>query len=411
MERESERVKVLILIADSNGCYPVPASKDGAVSILVEHLVKENNKKNLCDMVVVSYYDEEAYRIAKSYDNIKFIWIRVPFIVKILDKISFKLVGLLRKGKAISFKSPFSLIYYIFKCKRIVDNTDADKIVLENNVPLISILKNTKYKGEWYYHFHNVPRISGCKKVMNKTKRFLCVSDFVGKQISSTESAIGKIPIEKIVTLYNSVDLNIFKPINKNDKKIIYFQKKYKIKKNDFIIVFAGRLSREKGADILLKALEKLPNNVKTLIVGSFMHNIDVMTEYQKDLYNLAEKSKGRVIFTGYIKQSDIPYIYNMADVAVLPSIWDEPAGLTNVEAMACGVPVVTTNSGGIPEYVGEEMIVNRDDRIVDNIINSVMELLNSQEKREQLSDYGIKKVKEQFNTEDYIDRFVKAIE
>ena len=82
-------MKVAIFIADSNGGYPVPAVKGGAVSTLVEHLVKENNEKQLVEMTIISYYDEKAFEKAREYSNIEFKWIKQPWIVKKLDDISF----------------------------------------------------------------------------------------------------------------------------------------------------------------------------------------------------------------------------------------------------------------------------------------------------------------------------------
>ena len=59
-------MKILILTADSNGGYAVPAVKGGAVSTLIEHLVRCNNEENLCDMEIVSLYDEDADKKAKE---------------------------------------------------------------------------------------------------------------------------------------------------------------------------------------------------------------------------------------------------------------------------------------------------------------------------------------------------------
>ena len=53
-------MKIGIFIADSNGGYPVPASRGGAVSTLVEHLVKENNEKQMTDLDIITIYDEKA---------------------------------------------------------------------------------------------------------------------------------------------------------------------------------------------------------------------------------------------------------------------------------------------------------------------------------------------------------------
>lgn len=63
--------RVLILIADSNGAYPVPAVKGGAVTILVEHLVKENNDNQLVDLTVMSVYDKQAE--SSALENIQML--------------------------------------------------------------------------------------------------------------------------------------------------------------------------------------------------------------------------------------------------------------------------------------------------------------------------------------------------
>ena len=75
-------MKIAIFIADSNGGYPVPAVKGGAVSTLVEHLVEKNNERQLAEMTVVSYYDKEAVEKAKKYPNIIFKWIRARWVLK-----------------------------------------------------------------------------------------------------------------------------------------------------------------------------------------------------------------------------------------------------------------------------------------------------------------------------------------
>lgn len=114
-------MKVLILTADSNGAYPVPASKGGAVATLIEYLADENNKKMLCDMEILSYYEPTAYNLSKKYKNISFNWVKIPTFVKFLDRLSFEFVRIARKEeKAVSFKSPFSLLYYIWKARGVI---------------------------------------------------------------------------------------------------------------------------------------------------------------------------------------------------------------------------------------------------------------------------------------------------
>ena len=78
-------MKVLILTADSNGAYPVPATKGGAVATLIEYLVEGNNDREQCKLEVVSYYEERAYEKSKQYPHVKFTWVRIPKMVTLLD--------------------------------------------------------------------------------------------------------------------------------------------------------------------------------------------------------------------------------------------------------------------------------------------------------------------------------------
>ena len=60
----------------------------------------------------------------------------------------------------------------------------------------------------------------------------------------------------------------------------------------------------------------------------------------------------GRVQFTGFVPNDRLPAYYRMADAACFPALWEEPAGITAIEAMACGCPVIAARSGGMPEYL-----------------------------------------------------------
>ena len=407
MKKES----VCIIIADSNGGYPVPASKGGAVSSLVEQLVAQNEKKQLVDMRVITLYDLDAKKMSKKYPHIKFVYIRPNRFVCAMDKLLFWFIGsVLKRGKA--YKSFFSLIYFIVKTSKMLKKNTYDKVVLENNVPMAWIIRLSRYKGEYYYHFHNVPRINAkCKTVFDNCTGFLCVSDFVGQEITSEKNAIGPQQCTRCRTVYNCIDTKHFRPIY--DTALLQETKQlFGIAENDKVILFAGRLSKEKGIDKLLLALDALEfTNFKVLIIGSYIHNAEFMDDYQKYIHQLAEKYQGKVIFTGYVAQKKIPLLYNIADVAVLPSMWDEPAGLTMVEAMSCGTPVITTKSGGIPEYVNHcGIILERDNRIVSNIANSINRIICPRKDVEYDAAKGIARVNKKFCSDIYLENFVEAL-
>lgn len=406
--------KIGIFIADSNGRYPVPASRGGAVSILVEHLVEANSKTKCANIEVVTYYDEEAERIADSYKNVNFIWIKPPRIIKALDIFLFNFIKkFFKKKKAISYKSLFSLIYYILHSRKYLKKNHYDKVVLQNNIVLAWIIRLTNYQGEYFYHFHNVPRINAkCKNVFDNCTGYLCVSQYVADQICCEQNPIGPIEKTKVKVLYNCIDTDLFKPIQ-DEEKIFRYREKYKIPSGYKIIVFAGRLCEEKGADVLLRAAKILKyRKVKILVVGSYIHNTDIKDEYQQRLYSMAQELGDKVIFTGYVPQSELPMVYNLADVAVLPSMWDEPAGLTMIEAMGCGVPVITTQSGGIPEYNGGYgVVLSRDDLLVKSIANNIDMILNNSELSSKMRKMGVQHVVTEFSTKHYLEEFIEKLE
>lgn len=406
-------MKIVIFTADSNGGYPVPAVKGGAVSTLIESLVAENNKKKLADFTVVSFFNEEAKRKALNcYPNVNFVWIKVPDLIQLFDKALFWGVRkFFKKKKAISFKSVFSLLYYIKQSSKYLKSHPFDKVVLENNVLLARIIVNSNYDGEYYYHFHNVPRIDGgCKEAFEKCNGYLCVSKYVGNQISLPQNPIGPIPKNKIRVLYNCINTELFKPLPDRRTLKELMANKYGFDCKNNLIVFTGRLSKEKGVDIVLDAVESLHRqDITVLVVGSLLHGEKIIDSFQEFLKDKVKRMGEHVIFTGYVEQKDMPLIYNAADLAVLPSMWDEPAGLTMIEAMACGTPVITTESGGIPEYVGEKAyILTRDENIVTSLANSINSLLdNKVDATYEFSCY----VKDKFSVSHYLESFIDCLQ
>lgn len=404
-------MKILFLSADSNGNYPIPAVKGGAVSTLVEYFLENNQNLDLASLNVISYYDEKASERAKKYTNTNFIWIRIPKILNIFDKFLFNIIKIFFKNeKAVSFKTIFSLLYYISKSKKFIKKNEFDYIIIENNIPLSLIFKNSLPSAKIIYHLHNVPRVNvNNLNFFKNVHYYLCVSDFVANKLNSDQCIIGKINKNKIKLLYNTIDCDKFKPLY--SKNIIKAKRKeYGLNEDDFVIIFVGRLTEEKGALELLKAMQKLPKNVKTLIVGSYHYNSDVKTKYQEKLRNEASKLGDRIVFTGYIQHDLLPLYYNIADIAVLPSIWDEPAGLTNLEAMACGTPIITTNAGGISEYVGQSVVLNRNDDLIDSIAKEINKFMSDSNYLHYMKDYSVNYVKTNFNKDNYLNNLLKIL-
>ena len=126
------------------------------------------------------------------------------------------------------------------------------------------------------------------------------------------------------------------------------------IKPGTKLIGFVGRIVAEKGLDCLLRAipiLENMVDNFLVVIAGDSSHIAGGSVRKQID--NLAEKSQGRVKFTGYLKFDDLVTFYSLIDILVLPSVDPlEAFGMVQLEAMFCGTPVVASDMPGVREVI-----------------------------------------------------------
>lgn len=131
------------------------------------------------------------------------------------------------------------------------------------------------------------------------------------------------------------------------------FKNKYGLKQDDIIIGFLGRLVYEKGLEYLIKAvplvLAELPK-ARFIIAGEGEDVAGGKKHSVKDeLIKMSKPYGDRVLFTGFLPQSEIPAFYSACDVFVLPSIAPlESFGMVQVEAMLCGTPVVATDMPGV---------------------------------------------------------------
>ena len=81
-------------------------------------------------------------------------------------------------------------------------------------------------------------------------------------------------------------------------------------------------------------------------------YNLIAKDEYFKKLIEESRGYEDRIVFTGYVFPEDMPAIYTLGDVLVIPSMWEEPFGVVALEGMAMKVPIIATNSGGLVEAV-----------------------------------------------------------
>ena len=396
--------------------FPVPAVKGGAVENLIENIAKAQEKEKKVNLNIICAYDFNAEKIAKEkFKNTNFNHIKVGKINKFIDQcISFVATKIFHKKNVMAYSYIFQRLGYYRKISSLLHKKDFGKIILENSTGLYLALKWKKnylrYEGRYYYHCHNKVNMDfGCIDIIEKTNKFISVSDYIGKDLKNFSDRIKN---KKFVTLKNIIDYEKFeKNITETEKNIL--KNKYHIDSNEKVIIFVGRLTEEKGIKQLLMAINDVTyKNFKLLIVGSYFFNTKVKSDFEKELDELVNKNKERIIFTGYINYNEIYQLYKISDFAVLPSMWDEPAGLTIQEAEACGLPVITTNSGGIPEYVinGSSIIIKKDKNIVENLKTEIENLLDDEKKIKEMSNKSLEII-DDLDIYKYYNNLIKIVE
>ena len=382
----------------TSGFLPVPATRGGAVETIVEDWMKVNEKYKNVNFTIFSIYDKDAEKEITEYKNSQVVFIKKNKIINFFDLIIYNLAKyLLKKERVMSYRYILQRLYFLNKVSKNLKKGNYDKILLENHPTLFLSLKwrknFKKYEGRYYYHLHNEQsKLYGCKDIIKNCKKILCVSGFIKNNI---ENLIGRKDNDFI--LKNCVNNSSF-DINMSNEEKIKLKEKYNIKNNEIVLLFTGRVSAEKGINELLLAVDKIKEqNFKLIIVGSFFFDTNLKNNLNTELKKYVDKVKDKVVFTGFVKHSEIAKIYNISDIAVLPSIVNDAAPLTILESMASSLPIVTTNSGGIPEYAkdGCAIILERDENLVTNIASSLSLLINDKEKRKNMASISKKNSQE----------------
>ena len=209
----------------------------------------------------------------------------------------------------------------------------------------------------------------------------------------------------------NCLDKNSLLIPSENQKNEI--AKKFNININRRNIIYVGRIVSVKGIKELLLALKKIEKNDKwhLLIVGGKWFSNNSKDKYYKELEKISESFKDRISFLGYVNHEEIKTLYALSSIAVVPSIWEEPAGRVVLEAEAMGIPVIASNSGGIPEYVNKKsaIIVDKDEFFIENLSKSIEELVNDTDKSVLIGNEG-KKYAQLFTSERYYDEILKIM-
>ena len=261
-----------------------------------------------------------------------------------------------------------------------------------------SFLKTKFKKGNDIVHAHHIVgalamKNFSCKKILSIHGVYSKnIAQLYGKTTSNISKKYEKMALNSVDAItvnskegydyYTKMGFNVVQIPNAIDLNLIP-KKSTKQFKNQ--LIFAGRLSKEKGIEILLESASQLPNNYHLLIAGS--------GPLEEKVRRLSDE-KTNIHYLGYQSKQNVLSLIRGSDLLIQPSL-EEGMSSTLLEAMACGTCILGSNIEGISEIVENNktgLLVEPNNR--DELLNKILYLLPKKEKRLSMANEGLERVK-----------------
>ncbi len=413
-------MKIAIL---TSGILPIPAVNGGAVENHIDFYLKYNDTHRLHDMTVFSIADPktEGHPALRSevnhyeYVEVRSLW------AKVRKNLRHRICG---EGYY-----HYTIEYYFHEAWKRLRKQHYDIILLDNR-PGYAVGMDVPEGTKLHIYLHNDllnSQTKGCREIYDKASRILTVSGYIADCVKTINPNDDKCRV-----VLNGIDLGAFSPRNNalvgtaskpggssasgsgHGNPPTVSRSEMGFSDDDFVMVFSGRITKEKGVTELIDAMIRLKDypNIKLMIIGSpFYGDTADEDDFVRSLKQKAEAIMDRIRFTGFIPYSKMPDYLRIADIAVVPSLWDDPCPNTVLEAQATGLPIITTRRGGIPEEVTEAnaILLATDDSFTDNLTAAITTLYQHPERREAMSAAALEHSK-YYSKQRYAEDFFKAL-
>lgn len=232
------------------------------------------------------------------------------------------------------------------------------------------------------------------QKSCERADQIITISEFSKREIIKYL----KVQEEKITVIPLGVDRKRFHAHYHKDQ-IEKVKEKYGLEGE--YLLYVGTIEPRKNLKRLIEAYAQLPRKVPKLILAG------KKGWFYKEIFQTVEKLgiKKRVKFLGYVADRDVPLLIAGAKCFLFPSLY-EGFGLPPLEAMACGVPVVTSNTSAIPEVVGDAAVLIEPDQ-VESIQQGILQVMERESLQKQMVEKGIQQARK-FNWKRTTDRLIE---
>ncbi len=256
-----------------------------------------------------------------------------------------------------------------------------------SKVPLITTLHDIIYlesisifnkSGTWYQKFGNMYRRWVVPSIAKKSRKVVTVSNFEKDRIRNF-MGLG----DNLTAIYNGVGEHFVK-ITDND---VLLKAKQKYKLPDNFMFFLGNTDPKKNTPNVLKSFADFNSS------SEIKYKL-VMLDFEENALMQVLNSIGHpelradIVITGYVPNSEMPAIINQCKVFLYPSL-RESFGIPILEGMACGVPVITSNTSSMPEIAGDAAVLVNPNKS-DEIVAAIDKILNNEIFRNNLCKKGI---------------------
>lgn len=369
-------MKIALICPDSLPCPPI---KSGAIELLIDRMAPYLSR--LGHSVTVFSIQDPSFSKDERMNGVRFI----------------------RYDKSSYFSDVLSYCEsHLF-----------DVIQLYNRPDWVEDMKRAVPTARVYLSLHNLlinheTQDQAALHAFELADHLIAVSKFVAQDIIKAIPTVSS----KITTLYTGEDPKRFTPHFTTEGRKIADQLKRElgIPPGYHVVLFVGRLLPKKGCHHLINAMRLvIRKHPKTalVIIGSKWYGDRTISNYVTKLRRRALSVSSFIYFTNFIPVDRLPNYYTMSDMLVCPSQWQEPLARVQYEAMAAGIPIISSNRGGNPEVVLNE----RNGYIIDlytepeAYAQAIIMLLDNHQKRVKIGRENRKLITTRYNFEKYAQR------